>query len=298
MKTALAILISILQFGFASLNNLQAQSKTPVRVYLEHFRSPEERLLSVRVLAKPEKRYLPAAGVEVFLYVSEISETNMLGTIITSDDGMGTYTLNQKQYEIAEGKKISQYFAVVNESETLRRKAAEITIKDVNMEVRYFGDSIWQKQIYVHVSEMDSTGNDIPQKKVSINILVDRPLSPLPISDVFSTADDEGNLSTDAEGNIHLNFPDDLPGDEEGNIKILIKIVEDDDYGTVEVADIKQWGVPTIINDLTLKRSLWASSANAPISLLIFINVLIAGVWGTIFYIVFKIFHIRKIGKG
>jgi hypothetical protein len=298
MKTVLAILIGILQFGFASLNNLQAQSKAPVRVYLEHFRSPEERSISVRVLAKLEKRYLPAAGVEVFLYISAISETNMLGTIMTSDDGMGTYTLNQKQYELAEGKKITQYFAVVNESEILRRKEAEITIKDVNIEVRYFGDTIWRKQIYVHVFETDTAGNNIPQEDIEIKFLVERPLSPLPVKDVFNPSDDEGRTFTDSSGEISMTFPNDLPGDADGNLQILIRIVEHDDYGTVEVADVKAWGVPTIINDLTLKRSLWASSANAPISVLIFINSLILAVWGTIFYIVFKVFQIRKIGKG
>ena len=70
-----------------------------------------------------------------------------------------------------------------------------------------------------------------------------------------------------------------------------------DDYGTVEVANLTQWGIPTIINDITLKSSVCSSGANAPVSLLIFINALILAVWGIIFYIVFKIFQIRKIGK-
>jgi hypothetical protein len=298
MKTVIAILISIVLFGLAGLNNLQAQSKAPVRVYLEHFRSPEKRVLSVRVLSKPEKRYLPAVGVEVFLYMSEISEINLLGTIIATDDGTGTFTLNQEQFKLAEDKKYIQYFAVVNESETLRRKEAEITIKDVKLEVKYFGDTIWRKQIYVHVFETDTAGNNIPQEGIEIKFLVERPLSPLPVKDVFNPSDDEGRTFTDSSGEISMTFPNDLPGDADGNLQILIRIVEHDDYGTVEVADIKAWGVPTIINDLTLKRSLWASSANAPISVLIFINSLILAVWGTIFYIVFKIFQIRKIGKG
>ena len=298
MKTVLAIIICTLTFGSAGLNNLQAQSKAPVRVYLEHFKSPAKRVLSVRVLAKPEKRYQPAAGLEVFLYISEISEKGLLGVINTTDDGTGTYSLSQEQFELAESRSNVQYFAVVNESETLRRKEREINIKNVNLEVIYFGDTIWRKQIYVHVFETDSAGNDIPQEDVEIKFLVERPLSPLPIKDVFTPSDDKGRTFTDVNGDIALSFPDDLPGDVDGNIQILIRIVENDDYGTVEIADIKQWGIPTITNDLTLKRSLWASSANAPVSLLIFINSLIVGVWGIIFYILFKIFHIRKLGKG
>ena len=297
MKTVSALLICTLTLWSAGLNNLQAQSKAPVRLYLEHFKSSAKRVLSVRVLSKPEKKYLPAAGLEVFLYISEISEKGLLGAIITTDEGTGTYTLSQEQVELAESRNIVQYFAVVKESETLRRKEAEMNIKNVNLEVTYFGDSIWAKRIYVHVFETDSAGNDIPQEDVEVKFLVERPLSPLPIKDVFTPGDDKGRTFTDINGNIALSFPGDLPGDADGNLQILIKIVENDDYGTVEVADIKEWGIPTITNDLTLKRSLWASSANAPVSLLIFINSLIAAVWGIIFYILFKIFHIRRLGK-
>jgi hypothetical protein len=295
MKGILICLILSVILGF---HKAQSQSKAPVRVYLEHFKFQEEHQLSIRVLTKNDRRYRPAEGVEVKLYASKISPRNLLGSLVSTEDGTNTYTFSKEQNEIANNTMAATYYGVIHENDTVQNKEVDITIKDVNLEVRYFGDSVWRKQIYVHVSETDSAGNDIPQKKVDINILVDRPLSPLPIRDVFSTDDEEGNMSTDAEGNIYMNFPDDLPGDEDGNLKILIKIVEDDDYGTVEVADIKQWGIPTIINDLTLKRSLWASSANAPIPLLIFVISLIVAVWWVIFYIVYKLFHIRKIGRG
>jgi hypothetical protein len=292
------IIICLTLSVILGLPKAQSQSKAPVRIYLEHFKYGEEHQLAIRVLTKNDRRYRPAEGVEVNLYSSKISRENLLGTLVSTEDGTNTYTFSKAQNEIAENSTITKYYGVVHENDTVQTKEVDITIKDVNLEVRYFGASVWRKQIYVHVSETDSTGNDIPQKNVNMKILVDRPLSPLPIKDVFSTPDDDGNLSTDGEGNIYMNFPNDLPGDTDGNLKILIKIVEDDDYGTVEVADIKQWGIPTVINDLTLKRSLWASSANAPVSLLIFINALILAVWGIIFYIVFKIFHIRKIGRG
>jgi len=297
MKTVVAILTGIILIGISGTSKLQAQSKSSVRVYLEHFRNQEKRELSVRVLTKPEKRYLPAAGVEVKVYIYEINDANLLGTITTAHDGTGTYTLNQQQSAQVAAKNAVQYFAVVNETESLSRKETEIIINDVQLDVVYFGDTIWQKQIYVHVFETDSAGNKIPQEDVAIKFLVDRPLSPLPVSDVFNPEDDESITSTDLNGNISLNFPDDLPGDEDGNIQILIRIIEHDDYGTVEVSAKKPWGIPSDLNDLTLKRSLWASGANAPISLLIFVNSLIIAVWGMIFYIIYKIFRIRKIGQ-
>ena len=292
------IIIFLILSVILGLPKAQSQSKVPVRIYLEHFKYEEEHQLAIRVLTKNDRRYRPAEGVEVKLYINKISPAYLLGSLVSTEDGTNTYTFSKEQNEIANNLLITTYYGVIHENDTVKSKEVDITIKDVNLEVRYFGDSVWRKQIYVHVSETDSIGNEIPQKKVAINILVDRPLSPLPIRDVFSTPDDDGNLSTDEAGNISMNFPDDLPGDVDGNLRILIRIVEDDDYGTVEIADIKQWGIPTIINDLTLKRSLWASSANAPILLIVFITSLIVVVWGIIFYIVYKIFRISKLGAG
>jgi hypothetical protein len=287
MKAIIAIFTGLFLFGFSPLTESPYQDKAPVRIYLEHFRSAEMRQLSVRVLAKLDKRYRPAAGVEIALYTSRIAPANLLGTIVTAGNGIGTYTFTRDQFELAENTRVNKYFAVVNEDEQLKSKEATITIEDVNMSVRCLvKDSI--KQIHVHILEIDSAGNAIPQEDVEIKFLVERPLSPLPIGDDYNT--------TDKEGNVSMEFPDDLPGDADGDLKILVRIVENEKYGSVEVSEIKKWGIPTFISDKTMERSLWASGANAPIILLIFINGLIAAVWGMIFYIIIKIFHIRKIG--
>ena len=274
--------------GVINSDSSKPTDKVPVRIYLEHFRNKETVRLSARVLTKKDKRYRPAEGVEVILYISELSPENLLGKIITAEKGIGTYTLTQTQYDSVKNKKIVRYIGVVNENDTLQRKKTEITIKDVNLSIRFDTENS-VKMIYAHVSETDSTGGEIPQSGVEIKFLVERPLSPLPIGDEYITTNENGDAS--------VEFPDDLPGDQEGNLKIMVRIAENENYGTVEVSHLKPWGVPTYIDEITEKRSLWASGANAPIPLLIFINSLIAGVWGIILYILFKILKIRKIGQ-
>ena len=93
-----------------------------------------------------------------------------------------------------------------------------------------------------------------------------------------------------------MDFPNDLPGDEEGFLNVFVRIIENEDYGTVEISEVRQWGIPVSFTDDTLKRSLWASGANAPLSLIIFINSVIVVVWMILFFIVYKIFRIRKLG--
>jgi hypothetical protein len=287
MNTLITILLSIGLVGFTGIDNASNQDKTPVRIYLDHYKNNEKHELNVRVLTKTDKRYRPAEDVEVALYMSEVSPQNLLGNLVTSMKGTATYTFTQDQFELAENMNIAHYFAVVIENETLKGKETEIVIRKVNLSAQFFvEDSIYR--VLAKVSETDSVGNAVPLKSIKIQFLVERPLSPLPVGDGF--------YKTDESGNATMEFPDDLPGDEEGHIRAMVRIVENDDYGTVEVSKVIKWGIPTFVSDTTMKRSLWASSANAPILLLIFINSLIAAVWGIIFYIVIKIFKIRKLG--
>ncbi len=287
MKTILTLFIAIMLSGVTSLANFQNPSKAPVRIYLEHFKNLDKHQLSVRVLTKKDKRYKPTAGITVALYATEIAATHLLGTVTTTTDGTGIYTFSKEQRALAESVTTATYYAVVNENDTLKAKEAKVTIKKVNLNVQYFiEDSV--KYIQAYVSETDSAGNKIPQKKVKIKFLVERPLSPLPIGGDYNATDKNGKTS--------VEFPDDLPGGAEGYVKLLVRIVENDDYGTVETSEVKKWGVPTHYSDMTAQRSLWASSANAPIPLLIAIFSLVVVVWGMIFYMIYKVLLIRKIG--
>ena len=288
MKVFIKLLIGSILFGLVGANDLLSQSKAPVRVYLEHYRNSEKYELSTRVIAKMDKRYQAAVGVKVELYVSEIAPANLLEAITTNDKGTGIYTFSKEQIEFSKNKKVANYYAVVNENDSLKGKVAKITIKQVDLNVKLVvEDSI--KQIHAHVSETDSIGDKIPQGKVKIAFYAERPLSPLPIGDDF--------IKTDKEGYASMAFPDDLPGNEKGSVKVLVRIVENKNYGTVEFSKDIDWGIPTIIADDTLRRSLWASGANAPISLLIFVISLIVLTWGWIFYIFYKVFEIWKLGK-
>jgi len=287
MKTLIAILLSIGLVGFTGANGLSSQGKAPVRIYLDHFKSTEKHELSVRVLTKKDKRYRPAEGVEVALYMSEVSPQHLLGTLITSMKGTATYTFSQNQFALAENMEVVHYYAVVVENESLKGKEAEIIIKKVNLSAHFFvQDSMYQ--VKAQVLETDTIGNTVPQKGIKVQFLVDRPLSPLPVGDGF--------YKTDEDGNATMEFPDDLPGDAEGHIRAMVRIVENDDYGIVEVSEVKQWGIPTHYSDITKQRSLWASGANVPIPLLIAIFSLVVVVWGMIFYMIYEILQIRKLG--
>jgi len=139
------------------------------------------------------------------------------------------------------------------------------------------------KIIEAKVSDTDG----IPIEEVELYFYVKRTFSLLPIGDGFN--------STDENGLVELEFPNDLPGDTEGNVTIIVKIIENDLYNDLSIETIKKWGIPTEISDNTEKRSLWAAAANAPISLIISISGMILAIWFIILYIIFSLFKISEI---
>ncbi|WP_456420733.1 hypothetical protein [Lutibacter sp.] len=129
-----------------------------------------------------------------------------------------------------------------------------------------------------------------PVEELDLFFFVKRTFSLLPIGDVFNT--------TDENGVVEVEFSNDLPAsDTEGNVVILVKILESDLYNDLTVETTKKWGVP--ISDKEYhqqnKRSLWAAAANAPMSLIVSISIMILSVWYVILYILYKLYKISKI---
>ena len=159
------------------------------------------------------------------------------------------------------------------------------SMKDANIALDFVEDEGTNK-IIATVTDMD--GN--PVEELDLYFYVKRTFSNLPIGDVFNTTDEDGKVT--------VNFPSNLPGDHDGNVIILTKIMDSDLYNDLTIETTKNWGIPTPnIDQLEEKRSLWAASANAPISLILIVSSLIASVWFVICFIIYKLFIISKIRR-
>lgn len=133
---------------------------------------------------------------------------------------------------------------------------------------------------------LDAEG--IPAEDVELYFFAQRTFSLLPIGDDFNV--------TDENGVIEVEFPNDLPGDFNGDLVIVTKLIESDIFNDLTVENTINWGIPTVIEDpKSEKRSLWAAAANAPMSLIFIVSALILSVWYVICYILFKLYRISKI---
>ena len=130
------------------------------------------------------------------------------------------------------------------------------------------------------------TSENIPVKGTEVHFYVKRFYSLLPIGKA---------IETNESGEATANYPIDLPGDKNGNLVAIAKIEDDDTYGNVETQAEVKWGVfPIVEKDQWGNRSLSASREKAPMYLIVVSNLIIIVIWGTIFYIIFQVYRIRK----
>lgn len=131
------------------------------------------------------------------------------------------------------------------------------------------------------------TAGDSAMKEVGVKFFAQRTFKPLPLG---------GTATTDENGVATLTFPVDLPGDSGGNVQVIAQLEDDD---AIESQISVPWGKKVSHFTERNERALWASRPKAPWYLILAANTIIAGVWGTMLYIVFLIFfRLKKAGKG
>lgn len=160
----------------------------------------------------------------------------------------------------------------------------------------YAQDSLAVAQISLSFSEENNTKiinalatdqTGVPIEDLELYFYVKRTFSLLPIGDAFN--------ATDENGVVEIEFPNDLPGDSNGNVEIVVKIIESDLYNDLSLETTKNWGIPTQIDLAQEKRSLWAAASNAPITLVLATSGMILVIWFIIGYIIYILFKISKI---
>jgi hypothetical protein len=132
----------------------------------------------------------------------------------------------------------------------------------------------------------DSAGTVLPVKEVEIHFYVKGMYALLPVGKL---------VSTDENGEATIDFPKDMPGDKNNTITMVAKVEKDATYGSIETTAQVKWGVQAKNESYNWSnRSLSASRERAPMFLVIASSLIIMIIWGTIFYVVFQLFKIKK----
>ena len=255
------------------------QAQTPVEGTLTYHKLPDNQVrISVGLSDSEESE--PVEGVNIEFFTVLDSARTSLGTSTTDPEGKA----------VLEGVPFSNLLLTPNHQFNLAFELAgdyllespeQFTFSDMEMKLTFEEiDSV--KQIVAMMYSWDDDGNQIPLEEIDAYLYVPRLFSLLPIGDVY----------TDEEGLGTAKFPTDLPGDKNGELEVILKVEDHDQFGNVAVSATTDWGVPGQPEVSRLPRALW--SPDAPLWMWITFIILMTGVWGHYLWIIVNLYRIKS----
>jgi hypothetical protein len=234
--------------------------------------------LKASVKAKIKGTFIKLPLLKIsFFQVTDTTEKN-LGFLITDQNGKATLNVRNDALVIAKDGSL-HFKASFAGNKQMETADGEVTVKKAQLQITPVkGDSLLTVNVkFVSLGAADSAGKDL-----TIGIFVKRSYNPLKI----------GEGTTDENGEVTVEIPANLPGDDKGNITLIAKIDENEAYGNLEASVTQQWGKPVSDKLLEQPRALW--SVHPPLWMLITFISLMVIVWGHFLVIVYELFRLRK----
>jgi hypothetical protein len=261
----------VLDLGYYAINNLPPYVKVNTRIKLDR------------------KKFEPAAGITVKVYLGEENEDALLGTVVTDTKGYGKLFIPASLKEAWDKADSHTFLGMAEEKEPYEAAEAELTITKARIKI----DTLQEDDTrYVLITvEEKNQGSWAPVKDVELKAAVKRLAGDLNIGE-------DDTYTTDDAGEVKAEFlRDSLPGDEKGNIVLVAKMDDHENYGNLSAEITARWGAPFTYSSRFHERTLFATRDKTPGWLLFLAYFIVSIVWGTLIYIVVLIFKIRKLGR-
>ncbi len=282
-RHAKKIVASVLVLLFLS-SAVVCRAEDPLRsrLKLEFLNSAGTRMLNAKLTSKKDDQTVPLQGMQVSFFVQGAKDKVLLGKGTTNDAGKATFTLPGKLDvpRNTEGK--YSYSATYEGSKEYQSSESSADVRDVFMNLT-FSQTDSAKIINLVAVEIGQKGDSVPIDGSMVIFYVPRTFSLLKIGE-----------QTIKGGHADLDFPVTLPGDSVGNLPIIAKFEDNENYGTAEVTATIAWGKP-LPPLVVIKRGL--GDTNAPLWMVYTLIVLLSLVWFHFTYAIITIFRIRHLGK-
>ena len=271
-------------------NSVAAQEDSVVSkelVKLKYFNDNNSvQFLMLEHSLKTGKKIEPLKNKVFQIYLDSIKAEDLIAKVTTDNTGKAKAFLPPSLKATWEANAVHKFIAVAEGQE---EPAMEVEITKAKIKIDTVAGSE-SKSVAVEVMKFEN-GEWVPAPEVEMKIGIARHGGIL-------SAGDEEIYTTDSSGIATVEFKkDSLPGDAKGNIILVAKVEDNDLFGNMRVEKTVSWGV-AVKDDGNFfdKRSLWSTRIRTPWWLLFMAYSIVIGVWGTIFYLVFQIVKIKKLG--
>jgi hypothetical protein len=241
------------------------------------------RILTCDIKAKKDKQFVPIENAEIQFYAGFESEVK-LGTVKSNKKGRAIFEIKPDMALPLNDTGLVK-FAVEYKGELNSESASEeLTIKDISIDMKLEeSDSV--RTVYIKATKFAKNKEVVPLGDMEINVLVKRLYSDLVIGKAFLDPET-------GEGSVEFPI---IPGDSVGDITIIARIDNSEEYGTVEKRAVAKWGTPVTYNYNRIGPALWSS--HAPIWMTITLYIFLAGVWFHLILIFRRLYKVKKLGK-
>ena len=283
-------IIMLFLFGTA-VSKINAQDSTASTTVLSvRYFLPENKIPYVDVSTKKKvgRKFEPVKGIPVNVYFSEAAEKNLLGKIITGINGEGRVALPASFKATWDSLNEFKFVAVSDSSAGVESLSGDVTIKKAILVI----DTTSTEGIRTVTAQLkEKNGNEwVAVKEIEMKLGIKRRLGNLTVGDAETyTSDSTGMASAEFKR-------DSMPGDEKGNLILVAKVEDNDNYGNLVVEKSVPWGKSVQAETHFWHRTLWSTGNRAPLWLLFIAYSIVIGVWGTIIFLVLQIVKIKKLG--
>jgi hypothetical protein len=257
----------------------EAKTYSPLIEFISIQKSDNTVDLRTSVKAKISGSLTKLQGLKIEFYSGLDSLAKKIGEVLTDANGVAIVNCKSDQLSSdAEGK--LNFKASFAGKDSIEAAEEVLAVKRARLEITPVKDD---SLLTVQLKLFDlSTGAEVAVAETDLGVYVKRMFSNLKV----------GEGKTDEAGEASVEIPNNLPGDEKGNITLVARVDENENFGFLEASVVQKWGSP-VSNELKeLPRALW--SPHPPIWMLITFIVLMTAVWGHYIVIIFELFRLRK----
>lgn len=285
-----SLVLTLLVCMISGLNTITAQefNKKDYRVYFKmnsKVLPDNSRVLIASFTTrqkKGDKETFPVykAPIEFYEYVND--EKVLLSTVETDQNGIA-------EYKFAPGYKFNvdeegyvNLMAEFKKTDAFKRQRKKISFIPLILKTELSEDD-GTKIVHIKASTIDSLGQNVPASDINAYVGVKGIVATLPLED-----------ATIENGEFSFEFPENIPGDPDGNLTIEVFIDDHDEYGTIYQETEANWGVATL-RSTDDSNKLW--SEGAPLWMYVVLTILLVGVWANYVYSIGNLMKIKKEGQ-
>lgn len=261
---------------------VRAQDAVAIAVELTAVQKGDQGV-DLKATVTDEEKSEPVKGLTIQFSGTSGSQTAVLGKTTTDDAGVAELK-NVNWSSLRTAGHAFTLKASFAGNENFLINAATVDLKEAKLDVKAETiDSV--NYIQVNATSWNEKGETIPFAEGEVKLYVPRMFSLLPI----------GDITTDEDGYGEFKFPADLPGGVTGEITVIARIEEDENFANVEASVPTVWGVKVDAQSSKLPRALW--SPDAPLWMVITFVILMGGVWYHYGLIVYELIRVYRHSK-